>query len=131
MLQTQEKIPYVNSSTLQVKAYLGKTGCNCTCVNCQNCVDCTSCPGLRATDVTMMVYRKGVKPEPSYFVQYSGYQLGGPNLPANLISFYVDSLLTHSPPGYYVGDIFVRGNACGSIQMYVGDNCNVFSPFTA
>jgi hypothetical protein len=73
----------------------------------------------------MNVYRKGVKPEPSYFVQYPAHYLQGVD-----VQFFIDDLLTQAAPGYYVGDVFVRGYPCGSIQMLVGDNNTVFSPYS-
>ena len=125
MIQVQEKIPYVNSGTNIVGAFMQLTGCNCSCVDCNGCKDCVYCVNLTLADIEMKVYRKGVKPDKSYFVQYFAYHVEGVN-----VQFFIDSLLTEALPGYYVGDVFIRGNPCGSINMLVGDNNTVFSPYS-
>lgn len=125
MLQTREKIPYVTSDTDIVGAFLSLSGCNCTCVSCQGCVDCVYCVNLAVDDIVMNVYRKGLTPDKQYFVQYPAYSIQGID-----VQFFIDDILKNATSGYYIGDVVVRGNACGSIEMLVGDNNTVFSPYT-
>jgi hypothetical protein len=161
MLNSQQKIIGVDTNTGTVCAYLGATGCSCTCASCQGCVDCTSCPGLSVGSIVMKMYRKGVNylcggsaptpqsypncalppspangpcptpaapnvgPPPIYFLTYPAYTLTG-----QVVCFFIDSQLTGLCSGRYVGDIFVAGNPCGSIEMNVGNQCTVFSPYT-
>lgn len=125
MLQTQVKIPRVTSDTYIVGAFMSLSGCNCNCKDCQGCIDCVYCVNLSLSDIVMNVYRKGLVPDKQYFVQYPAYHVQGVDL-----QFYIDDLLTQAQPGYYVGDIFVRGIACGSILMHVGDSLGVFAPYT-
>ena len=125
MLQTAEKIPYVNSNTSIVGANMQLTGCNCSCADCNGCKDCVYCVNLSLDDIVMNVYRKGLTPDKQYFVQYPAYHVQGVD-----VQFFIDDLLTQATPGYYVGDVFIRGNPCGSINMLVGDNNTVFSPYS-
>jgi len=158
VLSLREKIVKVNSSTALVCFQLGATGCSCTCSSCQGCTDCTNCPNLTIADIQMKVYRAGslitcgnpvpvpttyypnctnpvapcatpyypnVGPTPTYFVLYNAYSLTGITA-----CFYIDSLLTGTCSGQYIGDIFVTGKQCGSIVMNVGDTCSVFEPYT-
>lgn len=157
MLNVRRKIVNVNSNTQLICALLGATGCSCNCPSCQGCTDCTDCPSLTINDITMKIYRKGTNfvcggsaptgqqfpkcappyppcatafspnadPPVTYFVQYNAYTLTGIT-----VCFYIDDLLTGACSGRYVGDIFVSGNQCGSIEMGVGDKCTVFEPYT-
>lgn len=159
MLQTKVKILTVNSATQLICGLLGATGCSCSCVQCQSCTDCVNCPNLTVNDIIMKVYRKGTNfvcgssppipqqfpkctapfpyppcatayspnadPPPTYFVQYNAYTLSGIT-----VCFFIDDLLTGVCSGQYVGDVFVKGNYCSSIEINVGDTCNVFSPYT-
>ena len=70
-------------------------------------------------------YSPNVGPTPTYFVLYNAYSLTG-----IVVCFFIDTLLTSACSGQYIGDIFVKGNQCGSITMNVGDKCSVFEPFT-
>jgi hypothetical protein len=157
MLNVRKKFITVDSSTALVCANLGQSGCSCNCSSCQGCTDCTSCPNLTTADIQMKVYRAGsgytcggavpaptvyypncsapyapcptpyspnVGPTPTYFVLYPAYTLTG-----IVVCFFIDTLLTSACAGQYIGDIFVKGNTCGSIVMNVGDSCNVFDAF--
>jgi hypothetical protein len=125
MLQTQVKIPYVNADTNIVGASMKLTGCNCSCAACLGCVDCIFCTNLTVNDIVMNVYRKGLIPDKQYFIQYPAYHIQGID-----VQFFIDDLLKEAAPGYYVGDVVIRGNPCGSIEMLVGDNNTVFSPYS-
>lgn len=143
MLSSQVSILTVNSSVAQISM----------------AVSCTNCSGLVASDVTMMIYRKGVEylcnsdvpaaqqypncqqppnnangpcptpyspnvgPNPIYFLTYTCFSLVG-----NIASFAIDDNLTGMCQGRFVGDVYVNGKQCGSVEMNVGDTCGVFMP---
>jgi hypothetical protein len=125
MLQLREKIPYVNSDTNIVGMFMQLSGCNCNCKDCNGCTDCIFCANLTLSDIVMNVYRKGLIPDKQYFVQYEAYFVQGVE-----VQFFIDDILKEAAPGHYVGDIVVRGSACGSVELLVGDNNTVFSPYT-
>jgi hypothetical protein len=58
-------------------------------------------------------------------VTYPAYTLTG-----TTVCFYIDTSLTSLLPGRYIGAITVKGNACGQVEMDVGDKCSVFTPYT-
>ena len=145
MLQSQVSILTVNSSTAQVGAFLTCTNCSGLTIAdivmkvyrkgvaylCNNNIptpqqypNCAQPPN-NANGPCPVPYYPNVPPAPTYFLTYPAYSLTG-----NVVTFFIDSRLTTMCPGRYVGDVFINGLGCGSIEMEVGDDCETLMPYT-
>lgn len=120
----------VNDTTTQICGLLSQTGCDCGCPTCEcaaECVDCVDCPNLTILDIQMQIARAGQRDANSQLIPlfaYNAFTLAG-----NQVCFLIDSVLT-SLFGRYIGQIYVKGNLAGYIEMQVGAPFTICEPTT-